>query len=79
MSETNLNDPANARLIVSEETWFEIEIYITGGLKPGWVCLASATLQEEAVKLKADCQKAWPDRELRLIKVTKTRRNLDEG
>ena len=78
MSDTILDDPANARLIVSEETWFEVEIYITGGFKAGWVCLASATSKEEAVKLKADSQKAYPDRDLRLIKVTKKIENIDE-
>ena len=76
MSDSILNNPANARLIVSEETWFEVEGYVYTNDR--WVCLFSAEDEKDARQYKEGLEKSKPNYKLRLTRVTKTRKNLDE-
>ena len=76
MSNTNLDDPANGRLIVSEETWFEVEAYVNTNDR--WVCLFSAVKETDARQHKEGLEKRKSKYKLRLTRVTKKRENLDE-
>ena len=62
--------------IVSEETWYEVEAYVYTSDR--WVCLFSALEETDARQHKEGLEKNKPNYKLRLTRVTKTRKNLDE-
>ena len=62
--------------IITEETWYEVEAYVD--TKDRWVCIFSAVHEKDARQQKEGLEKNNSKYKLRLTKVTKTRRNLDE-